>query len=211
MDTIKQVKIEDEDPKTKIYATIAKETSNSLKKKLLYVQKLNEDRTKLEDETYEAEYRNVKYQYDGEFAKLLAEINAIVQGNKIPTLGETDVNKYKVDVNATSIEHGIPDYWSTVFANAHSFVTVNENDEKILKFLKEVRIVNCEDKLSFKIEFVFSPNDYFTNDVLFKHYIYDSKDREMHKVDKSKVEWKSADLNPNKITKTKTVKSKNIF
>ncbi len=69
---------------------------------------------------------------------------------------------------------GIPDFWLKVLLhNSLTDVMVAEYDQPILKHLHDIkcRIVTGIDA-GFIIEFHFSPNEYFSNDILTKQYIF---------------------------------------
>ena len=58
------------------------------------------------------------------------------------------------DINATSQETGIPDFWNNAVANCFQFKPlVNANDRKILTFLKDVRTIYLPDSVSLLINF----------------------------------------------------------
>jgi nucleosome assembly protein 1-like 1 len=185
--------------------------NSSIKNKLLYIQKVNEERMKYQEDTYDKEYMNLKIQFDEQYAKLNSEVSDIIGGTVVPQLSLEELKKYGIDNTGSVLEEGIPNYWATVLLNSKSFFDVNEKDELILTSLKNIRIVYKEDKLSFNVEFVFAPNDYFTNEVLTKTYSYNGKDHSLYKIEGCTVNWKSADKIPNKIVKTKKVKSKIII
>jgi hypothetical protein len=196
----------------KIYEEIAKEKSASLKRKLLYVQKLNQERTKLQEDTYEAEYLTKKREFDLQYMKLYEEIQKIVNGNiEVPNIEASDYENYKIEKSKNVNEIGIPNYWYTVLKNSNDFFIINEKDEKILQHLTEVKLIEKEDKLSFTIEYHFSPNNYFTDSVLFKSYNYNIKDQLITDVVTSPAKWKSEEVKPNKIKKIKKQKSIKFF
>lgn len=203
------LKVEEEKRK-EIYSTINKEKSDSLKKKLVLVQKLNEERTKKQEDIYEVEYLELKRKYDLEYEKIYSEISSIVKGTTYPSISDEEQKKYEIGKHDTAAETGIPEFWLTALQNASNFVVINENDEKILKHLNEIKVVNKEDKLSFTVEFHFSANEWFSDSVLTKTYLFDTKDHQLHGVQRSGVNWKSEDKVPNKIIKTKTIKSKTL-
>uniref|UniRef100_A0A8C5QGE5 Nucleosome assembly protein 1-like 1 n=1 Tax=Leptobrachium leishanense TaxID=445787 RepID=A0A8C5QGE5_9ANUR len=68
---------------------------------------------------------------------------------------------------------GIPEFWLTVFKNVDLLSDmVQEHDEPILKHLKDIKVKFSEagQPMSFKLEFHFEPNEYFTNELLTKTY-----------------------------------------
>ena len=189
-----------------VFEAIDKLQSFSLKNKLTFIEKLNIERTKMQDETYEKEYLNLKRKYDLLYQDCYTQISELVKGTIPPSLTDEVLTKYGIQKSETMSETGIPDYWLKVILKTH--LEVNENDEKILKHLNDIRVSHKDDNISYTIEFHFSPNEYFTNEVLSKTYIYDVKDQLLHKVERSGVNWKSQDKIPNKIIKTKKIKSK---
>lgn len=78
--------------------------------------------------------------------------------------GETDTPK--LDENTK----GIPDFWLTIFKNVDMLAEmVQPHDEPILKHLQDIQL-KLKAGSGFVLEFVFEPNDYFTNAVLTKEY-----------------------------------------
>jgi nucleosome assembly protein 1-like 1 len=67
---------------------------------------------------------------------------------------------------------GIPEFWLTIFKNVEELsALVQEQDEPVLRSLQDVRVKYLpDDNMGFKIEFVFAPNDYFSNATLTKEY-----------------------------------------
>ena len=180
-------------------------------KKLLYVQKLNEERNKIQEDSYESEYLIYKSKFDMEYLQIYEEISKIIDGScPRPEIKEEEFKKYQIQKSDTIGETGIPDYWYNVVKNSNDFFIINEKDDKILKHLKNIKLVEKEDKLSFTIEFHFNPNDYFTDSIIYKTYNYNLKTQTLCEIKCSTVNWKSEDAKPNKIRKVVTKKS-NIF
>lgn len=114
--------------------------------------------------------------------------------------------KYGITETTESLESGIPNYWGVVFKNS-GYLCVNEKDEEVLKFLKDVRMKpDTNTKLDFTIEFEFAPNEYFTESVLTKTYHYDEKTEEVQKTTGSKISWTSQEKNPRVKVVTKKIK-----
>jgi len=110
-------------------------------------------------------------------------------------------------------EEGIPDYWYKCLKNSKYFPD-NEKDDKILLHLKDVRIKSSPEStntLDFILEFEFSANEFFTETILTKTYIYDAKTEEIEKTIGTEISWTSKDKNPRiKISNKKTKKGKKI-
>lgn len=190
-----------------IFDEINKIQSKSLKAKLLYVNKLTDDRAKFQEDTFDTEFLKLKNSYDVEYEKLAIEISQIVSGDKIPTITEEETKKYSLQSDSNQNEKGIPDFWATVLTNSKDFYQVNEKDEKILKYLKDIKINYSEDKLSYTIEFIFAQNEFFKNEKLTKSYIYDIKDHQCNKIEGCVINWTSEDKIPNKIKTVKNIRS----
>ncbi len=78
-------------------------------------------------------------------------------------------------IEDVSDEKGIPKFWMKVLLhNGLTCEMVAENDQAILEHLTDVQVhLTTEgDETGFTLEFHFSPNDYFTNTVLTKQYIF---------------------------------------
>jgi len=108
-------------------------------------------------------------------------------------LSEDVKEKIKVEDNEEDKNiKGIPEFWLTIFKNVDIIAdNIQEHDEPILAHLTDVRINLSNDPMvccligfivfiltnwfifpikGFKLEFVFSPNEFFTNEVLTKEY-----------------------------------------
>ncbi|OBZ78712.1 hypothetical protein A0H81_00068 [Grifola frondosa] len=71
---------------------------------------------------------------------------------------------------------GIPEFWLTALRNHVAFSDIiTERDAGALKHLIDIRIAylpSSDPKPGFKLQFVFSPNEYFENEILEKTYLY---------------------------------------
>merc|ERR1711976_654276 len=191
-----------------IYKNISNLDSNSVKYNLLKVQLLNEQREKIREKD-NVEYLDVKRSVDVKYCEIMDEIQKIVSGtNDLPTLTEAEYEEYEITKPTESSEKGIEDYWLKVVKNSNNFFYLNEKDEQILKHLSEIKINERDDKLSFAVEFYFTPNDYFTNSMLAKEYIYNTEELNVIKVTQTEIDWKSESVKPFTITKTKNKKGK---
>jgi len=66
---------------------------------------------------------------------------------------------------------GIPEFWLTIFKNVDLIAeNIQEHDEPNLAHLLDVRVSLSNDPMGFKLEFVFSPNEFFNDEVLTKEY-----------------------------------------
>lgn len=75
---------------------------------------------------------------------------------------------------------GIPEFWLTIFKNSPMLeAELGENDEEIMAHLKDIKVSYLDDNPGFKLDFVFGPNEFFTNEVLSKtYYLADDEDNE---------------------------------
>jgi nucleosome assembly protein 1-like 1 len=78
--------------------------------------------------------------------------------------------------NVASDPAGIPEFWLTALRNHIGLSEIiTERDAAALKHLLDIRITYLAkdaEKPGFKLAFIFSPNDFFENDVLEKTYLY---------------------------------------
>lgn len=202
--------------------------SPQVRRKIRALRKLQLNTTLLE-----AEFHQNVYELECKFADKHTDIfkkrMEIISGEYEPTEDECDFPdaNYSVgsfqDVNENSPpsiyelnSKGIPDFWLTILKFVPLFDSfVKEADEPALKHLTDIRVVSKpHPDLSFVLEFVFSPNDYFTNPVLTKVYKLkcapDEDDPfsfdglEIYKCEGCKINW----IEGKNLT-TKTIKRKN--
>lgn len=89
---------------------------------------------------------------------------------------EVDETKQKEDEKEKEVKEeedvtGVPEFWLTVFKNVDMLSDmVQEHDEPIIKHLQNIKVNLNSEPIGFTLEFVFEPNDNFTNTVLTKHY-----------------------------------------
>lgn len=92
---------------------------------------------------------------------------------------------------------------------------ITDEDEKVLKHLKHIDIALHPDNDNFEVEFLFEPNEYFTNDKLKLEVIVDDSEEDgqpIIEVKSTEIAWnKGKDVrNEEKTTKAKTKKGKKI-
>ena len=105
----------------------------------------------------------------------------------------------------------IDDYWEKVIINSRYF-TITDKDKVILKYLTKVKMVKLpESVMDFKVDFYFKENEFFSNEILTKKYIY-GKDALLKKAEGTKIEWVSSDKNTTiEKVKKKIKKGKRTF
>ncbi|KAG0259205.1 hypothetical protein BG011_002795 [Mortierella polycephala] len=90
---------------------------------------------------------------------------------------------------------GIPEFWLTALKSHPQFgEIITEKDEEAMKHLVDVRM-SYFDKPGFRLDFEFSPNDFFTNTILSKTYFYNEElgyggEFVYDHAEGTKIEWK---------------------
>jgi len=76
------------------------------------------------------------------------------------------------DSEAKEPVKGIPSFWLTIFKNVEMLSDmVQEHDEPILAHLQDIQVkIHDADPVGFSLDFMFEPNEYFTETVLTKRY-----------------------------------------
>jgi len=170
---------------------------------------LNQEKSKTELEGYEKEYTFMKSGYDAKYIEVYNHMSAVVKGETQPDIKSTEKELYAITDSTETTEVGVPLYWGTAIKNSKYYPT-NEKDDEILKHLIDIRLTYL-DKFNYKIDFEFKPNEFFTDVILTKTFIFDEKTEEIEKSTGTNVHWASADKNPKiKITTKKIKKGKKV-
>lgn len=114
---------------------------------------------------------------------------------------------------------GLPGFWLGCLSSTYNFSdSIEPYDRQVLRYLKDIRLTYDQkgDCLSYKLEFHFEENPYFTNEVLTKtYYLKSSPDEknpfnyegfEVFKSEGCDIDWRP---NRDVTTKTVTVRQKN--
>ncbi|KAF9947987.1 hypothetical protein BGZ65_008388 [Modicella reniformis] len=127
---------------------------------------------------------------------------------------EEEEEEEEEDKDAQKVE-GIPEFWLTALKTHPQFVDlITSKDEKALKHLVDIRLSYFE-KPGFRLDFEFSPNDFFTNSILTKTYYYQDEpgyggEFLYDHAEGTKIEWKdSKDLSVTIETKKQRHKGTN--
>lgn len=186
---------------------IKKITDETVKEKLNKIKELVVKRINLE-RAFRIEQSKLEAQYEAKYAPLYKVRNDIING-KI-TVNAEELKDVLPEVKITDTENketGIPDYWLTCLKNSSQFgEIINTKDEKVLKHLTDISLEYKEDG-NFTIFFHFSKNDYFSHEVLKREFILDNK-QNIKKIESTKIEWASEEVNPTITKKKKKVKAK---
>jgi len=163
--------------------------SSQVKKRVRALKNLmvsqNEIESKFIDEVY-----LLRLKYQKEYEPYFNKMTNIVQGKYEPTKGEYSSSSEEEDEEASKyneiglelreqVPKGIPDFWFVFMKNAPMIqCIVQPSDYQILKHLSGIRCTRSDEYTGFTIEFYFTPNQWFTNDLLtlkFERQYLDSK------------------------------------
>ncbi|XP_073983131.1 nucleosome assembly protein 1-like 1-A isoform X2 [Rhodnius prolixus] len=133
---------------------------------------------------------------------------------KVPDMTPEVEARLKMEQEKIPEGPGVPNFWLTIFRNVGVLNDVTyPQDDDILKHLVDIRVTLNNNPMGFLLEFMFTPNDYFTNTVLSKEYFMKCKPDEedpfsfegpeIYKTKGCTIDW-----NPGKDLTTKTVKKR---
>ncbi|CAD8113431.1 unnamed protein product [Paramecium primaurelia] len=158
-----------------------------LKRKQQYEEELEEQVQKL---TIEYDHLNLPlYQKQNELILGQRAATDIELSNSDKFLSEAE----KAIVAENNIAEPIDDYWFKVLKNSVVIADVcqdNEKDWDVLKSLQKVELDLEENSHNFTIKLTFAPNDYFTNTVLTKRFIFEKAGETPVKSESTHIEWK---------------------
>jgi nucleosome assembly protein 1-like 1 len=158
-----------------------------VKRRLKALKKLQSQTNKIESRFFE-EVHQLECKYAAQYEPLLQKRREIVTATVEPTdddcdwpsdeddddMAEEMKTKAKIEDNTEEAANpkGVPDFWLTILRNVDMLSEmVQECDEPILKHLQDIKL-HLNPSAGFSLEFVFEPNEYFTNTSLTKEYIY---------------------------------------
>ena len=185
------------------------EASDNVKSKLILLSDLYMDYKKFENEQYGKEYDQLQDKYDKQYEEIYSKIDNIVNTTEKIELTAEEMEKYGITDDGET--KAIDDYWEKVIINSRYF-TITDKDKVILKYLTKVKMVKLpESVMDFKVDFYFKENEFFSNEILTKKYIY-GKDALLKKAEGTKIEWVSSDKNTTiEKVKKKIKKGKRTF
>jgi hypothetical protein len=172
-------------------AEYVKSLPKVVKRRLKALKRLQADVNKVESKFYE-EVHELEQKYAAQYEPFFQRRREIVTAQIEPTDAECDwpsddeeladelnekakieeIDEKKETEEALNRENtqGVPDFWLTIFKNVDMLAEmVQPHDEPILKHLQDVQL-KLKAGSGFVLEFVFEPNDYFTNPILTKEY-----------------------------------------
>jgi len=173
-------------------ADYIKSLPKCVKRRVKALKRLQSDVNKIESKFYE-EVHELEMKYASQYNPLYERRQQIVTAQVEPTDEECDwpsdeedladeiKEKAKIEeiseTKDTSEEamnrentKGIPDFWLTIFKNVDMIAEmIQPHDELILKHMLDLQL-KLKASSGFVLEFIFEPNDYFSNPVLTKEY-----------------------------------------
>ena len=194
-DDVKEKKelTDEEEDRKELYDAIKdlkpEDASDNVKSKLILLSEIHLDKKRVEDDQCGKEYDELQDRYDKQYQEIYDKIDDIVNSTEKIELTQEEMNKY--GITETEEPKAIDDYWEKVIINSRYF-TITDRDKVILKYLKKVKIVKFpENVVDFRVDFYFKPNEFFTNEILSKKYIY-GKDGLLKKAEGTEIDWKSS-------------------
>eukprot|EP01080_Neovahlkampfia_damariscottae_P003707 gene3707-6596_t len=106
---------------------------------------------------------------------------------------EVEIKPYIKEINDL-MKSDVKNYWLIILKNSSIFSELNERDEECLKNLMNITINEYEDEKydGFKLNFHFSENEFFANDILTKSFLKlkEKKSNDSLKPKGMKIDWK---------------------
>ena len=174
---------------------INKISSSSLKAKLIELNSITNILLYDKEDKFHNEYKQIRGNYEINSFNVYNKISDIIQGKLDPDkiLTEEDYNKYNINKDSEKSEINlnykeINDFWLTALKNCDYF-NINKNEEKILHFLKDIKIELHENKIDLTLIYFFEQNEYFKNNIIKKQYFYNSSNEKLEKSEYDEIIW----------------------
>ena len=174
---------------------INKISSSSLKAKLIELNSITNILLYDKEDKFHNEYKQIRGNYEINSFNVYNKISDIIQGKLDPDkiLTEEDYNKYNINKDSEKSEINlnykeIKDFWLTSLKNCDYF-NINKNEEKILHFLKDIKIELHENKIDLTLIYFFEQNEYFKNNIIKKQYFYNSSNEKLEKSEYDEIIW----------------------
>ena len=174
---------------------INKISSSSLKAKLIELNSITNILLYDKEDKFHNEYKQIRGNYEINSFNIYNKISDIIQGKLDPDkiLTEEDYNKYNINKDSEKSEINlnykeINDFWLTALKNCDYF-NINKNEEKILHFLKDIKIELHENKIDLTLIYFFEQNEFFKNNIIKKHYFYNSSNEKLEKSEFDEIIW----------------------
>jgi nucleosome assembly protein 1-like 1 len=172
----------------------------SVVNRVLYLKNLHELKNAIVDE-YSRERAELE-------KKFIAKLQPLYNSRSDIVTGKSECEKNVEEKDNKVEEKGIPHFWLTAMLHHEIFQeTIQEEDVPLMEHLVDLKSIDDEDMKGFTLEFYFSKNEFFTNDVLRKRYkvpnLLEGSEPIVSTVNSDVINWKS-----NKNLTVQIVKSK---
>lgn len=183
----------------------------SVRRRVAGLKGIQKEHAKLEAQ-FQEEVLELEKKYFGKFTPLYERRATIVNGATEPTDAEIEAGKGEEEEeekagNREEVtkqeeaekEHqmlGVPEFWLSAMKNQISLAEmITDRDEQALKNLVDIRMEYL-DRPGFRLIFVFSENEFFSNKTLTKTYFYKEEngyggDFIYDHAEGTKIEWKA--------------------
>lgn len=149
------------------------------RKRIAALENLKEERFKVQAELNK-EIQELERKYLAKFQPINDNRAAIISGEREPSPEEygtipedsiIEVDDKGEKISQAPESKGIPEFWVTALKNHPGIGNlISDEDVKALKHLKDIRVGFLENGPGFRLEFVFTPNEFFNNQILTKEY-----------------------------------------
>ena len=190
-----------------IIDAIKESSEKNLKPTFVYLNKLNNEMINNKEEIFHNEYLALKSKYEEKYFALYQKTKDIALDHISYEIDDKDYETYNIDKEKAKENKPISQFYLSTLLKA-DFFTISEKDKPILEKLIDIRIIPLENKVDFRVEFEFEPNDYFTDKVISKTYTFDPKTEQIKKATATDIDWKSDEMNPGYKKVTKKIKKK---
>jgi len=190
---------------------IKKLPSKTLQAKLLELNSIANILLYDKEDKYHDDYKKIRGNYEINSFNIYTKISNIIQGKTNPDdiLTEEDYKKYSINKdfnvsNNINEKSEIKDFWLTALKNCDYF-DISEKEEKILHYLKNIKIDLHENKIDLTLSYFFDKNEFFKNEIIKKHYFYNKNNEKLEKSEFDEILWndKIDEINDNKNEKSK--------
>ena len=177
-----------------IIEKIQKISSPSLRLKLLEVNSITNILLYDKEDKFHNDYKFIRGSYENKSFEIYKKISDIVTGKVDPSeyLSEEDYQNYSIknDTELSKINNykEIEDFWLKSIKNCDHF-DISANEEKILHYLKDIQIELHENKIDLTIKYIFHENEFFKNEIIKKHYFYNSKNEKLERSEFDDILW----------------------
>ncbi|XP_047336142.1 nucleosome assembly protein 1;1-like [Impatiens glandulifera] len=170
----------------KDYKNVFSDLPVVVRKRVRALRSIQDKHDKLADKYFE-ERATLEAKYQELFKPLYDErydiVNGIVEIEKVREM-------YLKESGETSKVIGVPNFWvNAMKANEIMSKMIMEQDEEILKYLKDIRWSRVDDLTTFKLDFFFNKNPYLKNNVLSKTYMLDEDEHYHNMAIGTEIEW----------------------